>query len=199
MERVRHARTGEAGCQRRASEPIRRAVVGFVAIAWTSLWIAGLVAVAGPWRDLGGIVSERLRWLHRFVLLAALWLGLGAARIAVGLQRERGTAWPSLMRPVLYPPAFVAATTMLALVLAGRSDPVGVVLTALVAYFTGAWCGLVQPIRDGLEARGRPCASPPRPRSHRVAPGRPTSDRDGPRPVHSAGDSRRPPGSADDT
>jgi len=181
----------------RRPEPLRRAVAGLVAVAWVSLWIVALVAVARPWRDLGGIVSERLRWLERFTLLAALWIGLGAARGAVDRQRERGVPWPSLLRRVLYPPALVAATTMLVLRLAEWRDPIGVALTALVAYFTGAWCGLARPIRDHLEARGQPCASPPRPRSRRVATGRPTSGRDGSPPVHAAGDSRRFPDAGD--
>ena len=78
--------------------------------AWLAAWCGVLWAVAAPWRNLGGLESERLRWLEWWVLCAGLALGYtmgsGARDWAKsGIGRTHAVA----IRVALYPPGVVAA------------------------------------------------------------------------------------------
>jgi hypothetical protein len=127
----------------------------------TALWLAGwsalLWVVHSPWRGLGGLVSERLRWLERFVLAAGLIVGSGLGEIVCGAAESRFVR-ARRVRMLLYPAAVVGAGVMTVLRLTGRNDLIGVVLTGLVSFIGGAWMAFVgggptiPPGRD----RGRP-------------------------------------------
>ena len=100
--------------------------------AWLLAWILVLWAVASPWRELGGIESEFLRWLEAVVL----GVGLTAGFLVGRHLRERMRPAPAL-RLALYPPAAIAAASLVALAWRGERGPVGVVTTAWLAYGAG--------------------------------------------------------------
>ncbi len=107
---------------------------------WVRLgvWAGGLYLVDRPWRDLGGCVSERLRWLEKFALMSGLLFGITVGWMALdllgpGTGRRRGT----VLRYLFYPAASVTAVTMGTMAIVGMDDPIGVVLTAIVAYGAG--------------------------------------------------------------
>lgn len=106
--------------------------------AWLALWCAALYAVAAPWRELGGLVDERLRWLEWCVLFNGLAVGYTLGRWA----REPATrldlrGYVVLVRYLLYPALGLAALMLAALTAIDRRDPVGVVVTGLMAYWAG--------------------------------------------------------------
>ena len=113
----------------------RRRVAGAV---WLAAWCGVLWAFAAPWRNLGGLESERLRWLEWWALSAGIALGLtmgaGARDWAKsGVGRTHALA----LRVALYPPGIVAAIALVALSSVGERGPVGVVATAFLSYWGG--------------------------------------------------------------
>lgn len=113
----------------------KRRVLGF---AWLSAWISLLYLVAAPWRDLGGIEDERVRWLEYVVLLSALSIGFAVGR----LGREAALAAPGrtharFVRYLLYPPAVLTAAALVALSVLGGRGSIGVVVTGFLAYWAG--------------------------------------------------------------
>lgn len=105
---------------------------------WLAIWIVVLYAVAAPWRSLGGLVDERLRWLEYFVLLAGLSIGFTIGRFG----RDAAEAYPSrtharFVRFLLYPPAALTAAGLVVLTAVGERGPAGVAVTAFLAYWAG--------------------------------------------------------------
>lgn len=141
--------------------------------AWLSGWVAVLWVFVDPWRHLGGIESEWLRWLEGWALATGLILGglIGrfAREAAVGLV---GRTHATLLRYVLYPPAAIAAIALVALRVAEEAGPIGVVATAFLAY----WAGLdltfgALPLMEGRDyAFRRPLAPDPLPEEEVGAP-----------------------------
>lgn len=117
------------------------------AAAGIAIGCVALGVVAWPWRHLGGIVGERLRWLERFALVSAVWLGLCAAAWCRPAPDGPRGGWARPLRSLFYPPAIATAAGMLVLWAAGETDPIGVLLTALVAYGLGVCAGLFAPLR----------------------------------------------------
>ena len=114
--------------------PLRR-IAGW---AWLFAWCGVLYAVAAPWRNLGGLESEQLRWLEWWALAAGIALGFTMGRGARdwakgGVGRTHALA----LRVALYPPAIVAAAALVALSIAGERGPIGVVATAFLSYWAG--------------------------------------------------------------
>ena len=114
---------------------VRRRITGYV---WLMAWMIVLYLVAAPWRRLGGLVDERLRWLEWFVLLSGLALGFtlgrfGREAVAAGTGRTHAC----FLRFLLYPPALITAGTLIVLTLLDERGPIGVVVTALLAYWAG--------------------------------------------------------------
>jgi hypothetical protein len=114
---------------------LRRRALG---TAWLAAWCGALWAVAAPWRQLGGLESERLRWLEWWALCAGVTLGFSMGRLA-RLRAPAGTGrtHAQALRIALYPPAVVAAASLVALSLFGERGPIGVVATAFVSYWGG--------------------------------------------------------------
>ncbi len=105
---------------------------------WLSAWIALLYTVAAPWRDLGGVEDERLRWLEAAVLLTGLCLGFTLGCLGRRTVRStRGQAYARLLRWALIPPAALTALAIAALTALGARGPAAVVVTALLAYWAG--------------------------------------------------------------
>lgn len=105
---------------------------------WLAAWIAVLWLVAAPWRELGGLESELLRWLEGAVLGTGLVAGFTVGRFA----RDAAAGHPArtharLLRVVLYPLAAITAAALVALAWAGERGSVGVVATAFLAYWAG--------------------------------------------------------------
>jgi hypothetical protein len=118
-----------------------------LAAAWlqAAAWLVLLYLVASPWRDLGGIVGERLRWLLRVGVAGGLWAGFVAADALLRFTpapAERPCRSPRVLRALYYPPAIGAALAMAVLEACGAEDGAGAVLAALVAYGAGAWLRL---------------------------------------------------------
>ncbi len=118
-----------------AVRPWMHRVVGWVRLGG---WAGALYLVDRPWRDLGGCVSERLRWLEKFALMSGLLFGITVGWMALdllrpGSGRRRGT----MLRGLFYPAASMAAVTMATMAIVGVDDPICVVLTAIVAYGAG--------------------------------------------------------------
>jgi hypothetical protein len=106
--------------------------------AWLAAWCGVLWAVAAPWRNLGGLESERLRWLEWWVLSAGIALGFTMGRGARDWARSGvGRTHALALRVALYPPGLVACVALVALAIAGERGPVGVVATAFLSYWAG--------------------------------------------------------------
>ena len=106
--------------------------------AWVLAWGVVLWIVASPWRHLGGLVDDRLRWLQRFVLGAGFVVGwqLGAwGRWAA--RPGTGRSHASQVRWLLWPLAAASATGLAVLRFSGSADPIGVVLTGFLSYWAG--------------------------------------------------------------
>jgi hypothetical protein len=153
----------------RSSFLARAALRRLAGIVWLGAWCAVLWVIAAPWRALGGLVSERLRWLEWWALCAGVALGFTIGRAA----RERGRATlgrgqAAAVRLALYPPAVIAGVALVALTIIGERGPIGVVVTAFLSYWAGfdAAIGAV-PLMEGEPLspapRGRSSSSPPRP------------------------------------
>jgi hypothetical protein len=111
--------------QRVRSLWLRRLIV----LGWVALWVGLLWAVMRPWSDLGGIVSERARWLQRLALGAGLALGTTLG----GLDVFRGR-----LRALLYPPSLVCATSLVWFRLRGAEEAVGIAVVFWLSYTAGA-------------------------------------------------------------
>lgn len=126
---------------------------------WLSAWIALLYTVAAPWRDLGGVEDERLRWLEAAVLLTGLCLGFTLGCLARRTVRStRAQAYARLVRWALIPPAALTALAIAALTALGARGPAAVVVTALLAY----WAGLDLAFGAVPLMEGAPRPAPPR-------------------------------------
>lgn len=168
----------------------RRTVVGWMRLGG---WGALLYAFASPWRDLGGVVDERLRWLEWAALSAALPVGFTAGLFA----RDRSTARPRSDRARavaawLLPPAVAVAAALLWLEARGAGADVSLVATSALlsgaAGFDAAFGALPlmgegapppaprrgAPLGDGGR---RPCASPPRPVPRPSARAQPSAEK----------------------
>ena len=105
---------------------------------WLSAWIALLYVVAAPWRDLGGVEDERLRWLEAAVLLTGLCLGFTLGTLGRrAVLATRGHTYARLLRWALVPPAALTALAIAGLTALHARGPAGVVVTALLAYWAG--------------------------------------------------------------
>lgn len=112
-----------------------RRVLGWV---WLAAWIVVLYLVAAPWRELGGLEDERLRWLEWFVLVTGLPVGFTMGRFARDAAvREARRTHARLLRFLLYPPAALTAVSLIALSVGGERGPIGIVVTAFLAYWAG--------------------------------------------------------------
>lgn len=98
------------------------------AVGWLLVWATLLWIVAHPWGALGGVVSERLRWLERFVLGAGLALGWTLGQPAKA---------PRPARVLLYPPALACVAGLVLLRLHGPEEAIGIVVVGWLS-FTGA-------------------------------------------------------------
>lgn len=106
--------------------------------AWLTVWCGVLWAFAAPWRNLGGLESERLRWLEWWALCTGIALGLTMGAGARDWARSGvGRTHALALRVALYPPGIVAAIALVALASVGERGPVGVVATAFLSYWGG--------------------------------------------------------------
>ncbi len=106
--------------------------------AWLAGWTGLLYAVAAPWRDLGGIVDERLRWLEGFVLLSALSIGFTIGRFGRDSAEDgSGRTHARFLRFLLYPPALLTAAGLIALTALGQRGATGVAVSGFLAYWAG--------------------------------------------------------------
>jgi len=120
--------------------------------AWLLMWAAVLELVHRPWHELGGLLSERMRWLERFVLGAAFLAGcfIGSF-VRDASQSVRGRPHLDSLRFVWIPPAALAAVTMAASWHLDQWPWTLLVLTGFAAY----WAGLDAAIGAWPLARGR--------------------------------------------
>jgi hypothetical protein len=117
---------------------MRLAVRRVAGAAWLAAWCGVLWAVAAPWRNLGGLESERLRWLEWWALCAGIALGFTMGAGARDWARSGvGRTHALALRVALYPPGLVAAVALVALSYAGERGPIGVVATAFLSYWAG--------------------------------------------------------------
>jgi hypothetical protein len=129
--------------------------------AAATLWVAGwcllLYTVATSWRELGGIVGERLLWLARFGALTGVACGVIAARYALEVvEPDSPRATLRMLRLLFYPVGATATVALAALWIARRDDTIGVVLTVFLAYAAGIWLGLWGATTRAIAGRLRP-------------------------------------------
>jgi len=106
--------------------------------AWILAWGVVLWVVASPWRDLGGLVDEWLRWLQRFALGAGVVTGWHVGCLGRWMARPgHGRSHACLLRWLLWPVAALTAAGLSVLRLTGNSDAIGVVLVAFLSYWAG--------------------------------------------------------------
>lgn len=105
---------------------------------WLLAWCAVLYAVAAPWRQLGGLESERLRWMEWWALFGGVTLGFGIGReVRTWALSGLGRTYARALRVVFYPPVAMTAIALVALSFHGERGPVGVVATAFLSYWAG--------------------------------------------------------------
>ena len=105
---------------------------------WVAAWVGVLYAVVEPWRHLGGLVHERLRWVEWFVLAIGLLLGLTVGGFGRDASRPGlGRSHARLLRVLWTPPSAVVVITLGILAWHGERDLIGVVVTAWLAYWAG--------------------------------------------------------------
>ena len=110
--------------------------------SWIAGWCWLLWLVVRPWNELGGIVSERLRWCEHAGCGLGLIVGYTAgdlARLGGGHCGRRGHR----ARWLLYPALTVALLAVAWLRGSGRDDAIGVAFTGWLAYTAGASTGLL--------------------------------------------------------
>lgn len=134
------------------SRDLARRCAGY---AWLASWCAVLYAVAAPWRRLGGLEPELLRWLEWWALCGGLAVGYAAGRAARdwalgGIGRTCAAA----LRVVFYPPTLLTAVALVVLSIAGERGPIGVAVTAFLSYWAGMDVALgAVPMMDGRSYR----------------------------------------------
>ena len=112
-----------------------RRIAGFL---WLAAWCAVLWSVAAPWRKLGGLEPEHLRWLEWWALCSGIALGYTMGRgVRAWAQSGVGRTHAKALRLALYPPGAVAAIALIALAIVGERGPIGVVATAFLSYWGG--------------------------------------------------------------
>ncbi len=111
-----------------------------IGLTWLLAWSGLLYLSVRPWRDLGGLVSERSRWLVRLALYAGLALGFVAGEIVRGPagRRRNAAKFGRRLRWLLYPAALAGTAGMLLLQATRRHDSIGILLTGLLSYAAGA-------------------------------------------------------------
>ena len=113
----------------------RRRIAGFL---WLLVWMLVLYLVAAPWRGLGGVVDERIRWLEAFVLWNGLVIGFVIGRFGRdAVMAGHGRTHAGLLRFLLYPPGVLAVAGLLVLTALGERGAAGVLVSALLAYWAG--------------------------------------------------------------
>ena len=118
-----------------ADSVVLRRLTGWI---WVATWCGLLWLAHAPWLELGGVVSERLRWMERAVLGAGLllgWLVGDSARHAA--RRREGWSHARLLGPLWVPPGMLVAAALVVLRLRGAWAPIGVVTNAWLAYWAG--------------------------------------------------------------
>jgi hypothetical protein len=112
-----------------------RRVVGFT---WLALWAAAIVTVHRPWRELGGWLTEDLRWLERVVLGASFLIGCFVGSFVRDAARSPGgRPHVDSLRFVWIPPGASAAASMIASSLGGWWPWTLMVLVGFVGYWAG--------------------------------------------------------------
>jgi len=118
-----------------APRPWARKLAG---TSWLVAWILVLYAVAAPWRNLGGLVDERLRWLEYVVLVTGLSIGFTVGRFGRdAAESGPGRTHARFLRFLLYPPAAITAAGLVVLTALGERGTIGVVVTAFLSYWAG--------------------------------------------------------------
>ena len=132
------------------SRSFRKRLLG---VAWLLLWSGVLWFVAAPWRALGGLESELLRWLEWWALLAGLALGFTIGRtVRDWAQSGAGRSHARSLRLVFYPPAAVTVIALGAFGIAGSRGAIGVVATAFLSYWAGLDVAVgAVPLMDGKD------------------------------------------------
>ena len=113
---------------------LSRRLVGW---AWLVAWVLLLHGVHSPWKDLGGLADERLRWLERLVLGLGCIVGFTIGRTIRGWRPRVRASHLDLLRYVFLPPSALAAFAVVVADRGGQPDHVGVVLSGFVAYWAG--------------------------------------------------------------
>jgi len=122
-------------CSSQAARPWVRKLAGTL---WLLVWILVLYAVAAPWRSLGGLVDERLRWLEYAVLSAGLSIGFTIGRFGRdAVEAGPGRTHARFLRFLLYPPAAFTAAGLVVLTALGERGAIGVAVTAFLSYWAG--------------------------------------------------------------
>ena len=105
---------------------------------WLAAWCAVLYAVAAPWRHLGGLESERMRWLEWWALCGGLAFGVIVGReVRDWACSGAGRTYVAALRWVFYPPAFLTAGALALMAAREERGAVGVVATAFLSYWAG--------------------------------------------------------------
>ena len=101
-------------------------------------WTAALYVVAAPWRELGGLITERTRWFGWFVLYSGIVLGFALGDF-MREARPPATLRENfrLVRRMLCIPAVLTAAWLVVLQSLDLRDAAGVVFTAFLAYWGG--------------------------------------------------------------
>jgi len=108
-------------------------------LAWLATWVVVVALFHWPWRDLGGLVSETVRYWERVVLAySTIAGGFVGATVRDAARPGSGRSHAGMLRYVLGLPAALVAVTLVVLRVRGLDDWIGVVSVG----FAGWWAGL---------------------------------------------------------
>jgi len=122
---------------------------------WLLTWCIVLYGVAAPWRHLGGLESERVRWLEWWSLCGGLAAGFIVGREVRDWARSgAGRTYVTALRWVFYPPAFFTAAALIVMAAREERGAVGVAATAFLSYWAGLDCAFgAVPLMEGKSYR----------------------------------------------
>ena len=113
----------------------QRRLVGWF---WIGAWLVVLTTIHAPWSNLGGIVSERIRWNERATLGTAAIVGaLAGSTGRARASRPGGPSHAVLARWLWFPPALLALAIAAIAELRGDWALTLIALVGFLCYWAG--------------------------------------------------------------
>jgi len=137
----------------RAGERLRRGLLRVLGGLWILAWFSVLLVASHPLQQLGGIVSERVRWLQYCVMGCAVIAGCLVGTFGRDAAHPgSGRTHLRLLRPLLGIPAGVTCAVLIVARIFGADGAIHVVFCGLLSYWAGLDLGFgAGPLVEGRD------------------------------------------------